>query len=214
MSVTSLSDRACCASAYSSTVGVAAMEWHQIFSPEPMTCTACSAVSVNIAMLFSHSEGQPDAVTRFCQQSRRRLVAFRACDIEAKVEQHCRIDPRLADIVAITHPRDCFAFDRAAMLNKGLDIRQQLAGVVVVRQAIDDRDLRIFREAHNLIMAKRPNHHHIDHTGDHSRRVFHRLAATQLRIVWGKKDSVAAKLRHARFKAHPRARRGPPPPPV
>ncbi len=46
---TSLIVRACCASASSSTVGVAAMEWHHTFSPEPITSTACSAVSVNIA---------------------------------------------------------------------------------------------------------------------------------------------------------------------
>ena len=66
-----------------------------------------------------------------------------------ETKHFCRLQPCIAHIVAITHPCHCFALNRATVLDERENISQNLAGVMLVGQTIDDRDPRLGSEALN-----------------------------------------------------------------
>ena len=72
----------------------------------------------------------------------------------SKVELPGGVDIGLAHIVAVTDPADALAGDAAAVLDPGLDVRQQLAGVVIVGQAVDDRYAGLGRERSTISWPK------------------------------------------------------------
>jgi hypothetical protein len=94
------------------------------------------------------------------------------------------------------------------VLDVGEDVGQDLAGVVLVGQAVDDRHARVGRKLHQLGLLVGADHHDVDHARDHSGAVLDRLAAAQLAAIGGQVHHRAAHLVHARLKTHAGARRG------
>jgi len=72
------------------------------------------------------------------QISVRRVFAW-AGNQQFKVEQLGGINVRVAHIVAIADPRHAFASDVSGMIQKGLHIREHLAGMQQVGQGVDHR---------------------------------------------------------------------------
>ena len=66
------------------------------------------------------------------------FVATGRAQVNLEALQVGSLQPSIGHVVAITHPRDRFALNRAAMLNVGKDVRQNLAGMEFIGQAIDD----------------------------------------------------------------------------
>ena len=84
----------------------------------------------------------------------------------------------MAHIIAIANPGHCFARDRTAMLNIGLHVGEQLTGVKIVCQGVDDGYRRVGSEAFDNVMIKSTDHDNINHTREYTCRVFDGLATT------------------------------------
>jgi hypothetical protein len=67
--------------------------------------------------------------------------------VHGEAEQIRRLQPGVGHVVAIADPGHCLAFDRAAVLDEGEDVRQDLARVELIGQAVDHGHPRILGEA-------------------------------------------------------------------
>ena len=66
------------------------------------------------------------------------LVAAGCAYMHFETHHLGRLQPRVGHVVAIAHPGHDLAFDVATVLDVSKDVGQDLAGVVLVGQAIDD----------------------------------------------------------------------------
>src|ERR1019366_5263659 len=87
-------------------------------------------------------------------------------------------------------------------------VGEDLAGVVFVGEAVDDRHPRMRCEGLDLGLLEGPDHDDVDHPADDARRVFDRLGAAELAVAGRQVHDRAAHLVHARLEAHAGARRG------
>src|SRR5207247_1004129 len=67
------------------------------------------------------------------------LVAGRRRDVHLEIEDRRGLQPRAADVVRVADPGHGLADDRAAMLDVGVDVREDLARVILVGETVDDR---------------------------------------------------------------------------
>ena len=63
------------------------------------------------------------------------------------------------------------------MLDKREDVRQDLAGMVLIGQTIDHRHTAVGCKRFNLGLLIGADHHQIDHAADHFSAVFNRFSA-------------------------------------
>lgn len=85
-------------------------------------------------------------------------------------------------------------------------VREHLARVVLVRETVDDRYARVFREALDDVLPERADHDDVHHARNDLCCVFDRFAAPKLRVARAHEDGVAAKLENAGFERQTRAR--------
>jgi hypothetical protein len=136
------------------------------------------------------------------------FVAGRRRHMDVEVEDLGRLQPGVADVVRIADPGHGLALDRAAMLDEGEDVGEDLAGVVFVGQAVDHRHPRVAGEALDDLLLEGADHDDVAHARDHLRRVLHRLAAPELRVARIEVDRRTAELVHAGLEGQARARAG------
>ncbi|MNZ19121.1 hypothetical protein D3C78_361450 [compost metagenome] len=94
------------------------------------------------------------------------------------------------------------------MLEEGLHVGQQLAGVQVVGQAVDYRHAGIGGELGEVAVGEGADHHRIDHPRHHLGAVGDRLAAAELGVARREEDRLAAELDHAGLEGNPGPGRG------
>jgi hypothetical protein len=94
------------------------------------------------------------------------------------------------------------------VLDEGEDVGQDLAGVVLVGQAVDHRHPRVRGEELELGLLVGADHHQVDHAADDARAVLDRLGAAELAVAGGQVHHRAAHLVHAGLEADARARAG------
>jgi hypothetical protein len=75
------------------------------------------------------------------------FVAGRRRHMHVEAEHLGRLQPGVADVVGVADPGHRPAGDRAAMLDEGVDVGEDLAGMVFVGQAVDHRHARMPRES-------------------------------------------------------------------
>ena len=97
-------------------------------------------------------------------------------------------------IVAIADPSDFFTGNTAAKLTKGLHIGQQLAWMIGVTKAVDDRHRGIFRIGLYIVVWTRANNNQVNHAGQDARCICNWLAARQLGITRCQEYAVAPEL--------------------
>ncbi|KAF5289491.1 hypothetical protein FQR65_LT20825 [Abscondita terminalis] len=136
------------------------------------------------------------------------LVAAGRADMDREAQQVGRLQPGVGHVVAIADPGDGLALDRAAVLDEGEDVGQDLAGMELVGQAVDDGHARVLGKAHDLVLAVGADHHQVGHAADDARAVLDGLGAAQLAVARGQVDHRAAELVHAGLEAHAGARAG------
>ena len=112
------------------------------------------------------------------------------------------LQPGVGHVVAVANPCNGFALDAAAVFDVGKDVGQNLAGVKLVGQAVDDRHTRMLGKAVDFVLLVGTNHHQVYHAADDLGAVFNRLGAAQLTAFSRQVHHRAAELVHASFKAH------------
>ncbi len=132
-------------------------------------------------------------------------IAFRPGEVQGETEHFRGLQPGVEHIVGVADPGHGLALDRAAMLDIGHDIGEDLAGMKLVGQAVDHRHARIRGETLDDFLTIGANHHQIDHARKHLRRIFDGLATAQLAIAGIDVDGRAAELVHAGLEAQPGA---------
>ena len=83
--------------------------------------------------------------------------------MDVKIEDFCRLQPGVAHVVRIAYPRDCLALYAAALFDVGVDVGQNLAGVIFVGQPVDHRYARIRGKAFDDGLLEGAYHHQIRH---------------------------------------------------
>ena len=139
------------------------------------------------------------------EQLRARLVALRAR--EAQLEAEHRPPPR-SSCCAMLLPSPIQATVRppsvAELLVHRQQVGQDLAGMVVVGEAVDDRHRGEPRQLLDVGVVEGADHDAVDVAREHARGVADRLAAAELDVARRQEEGVPAELRGTR----PRTRRG------
>src|SRR5687767_6915835 len=94
-------------------------------------------------------------------------VTGRSRNMDVEVEQFCSLQPRIAYVIRIPDPGYRSAADFAAVLDERVDIAHDLAGMVLVRQSVDDRHPGKLCKTFDDGLFKRTDHHDIHHAADH-----------------------------------------------
>ena len=136
------------------------------------------------------------------------FVTGRRRDVHVEVEQLGGLQPRVADVVGIADPGDGTTLDRTAVFHERVDVREDLAGVVLVREAVDHGHAGVAGEALDDLLLERADHHGVAHPGDHLRGVLDGFAATELRVARVEVDRAAAELLHPGLEREAGAGRG------
>ncbi|MOA06056.1 hypothetical protein D3C78_1256770 [compost metagenome] len=136
------------------------------------------------------------------------VKTFRAGNAQLEVELQRRFYIAVAHVVAVADPGHGLALDRAAMLEEGLHVGQQLAGVQVIGQAVYHRYTGVGGEFGQGAVGKGADHHRVEHARHDDGAVADRLAAAQLGIARGQENRLAAELDHAGFERQPGPGRG------
>jgi hypothetical protein len=136
------------------------------------------------------------------------FVAARRAHVHLEAQQLRGLQPGVGHVVAVAHPGHGLASDGAAVFDVGEDVGQDLAGVELVGQAVDDGHARVLRKALDLGLLEGADHHQVGHAADDARAVLDRLGAAELAVARGQVHHAAAHLVHAGLEAHARARAG------
>jgi len=75
----------------------------------------------------------------FFEDFRIGIVAFRTGQNQLKTQDFCGLNPRVGDIIAITHPGNLQIFQGPFLLNHGHQIAHDLTGMMEIGQGIDHR---------------------------------------------------------------------------
>ena len=94
------------------------------------------------------------------------------------------------------------------MLEEGLHVGQQLAGVQVIGQAVDHRDAGVACELGQGAVGEGADHHGVEHARHDDGAIANGFAAAQLGIAWRQEDRLAAQLDHAGFEGQAGTGRG------
>jgi hypothetical protein len=128
--------------------------------------------------------------------------------VHLEAQQLRSLQPGVGHVVAVAHPGHGLASDGAAVLDVGEDVGQDLAGVELVGQAVDDGHARVLRKALDLGLLEGADHHQVHHAADDAGAVLDRLGAAELAVAGGQVHHAAAHLVHAGLEAHARAGAG------
>src|SRR5882762_5653956 len=134
------------------------------------------------------------------------LVAGRGGNVYVEAQYLGGLQPGVADVVRVPDPRHRLSADRPAPLDEGVDVRKDLAGMVFIGQPVDHRHARVRGETRDDLLLKGADHRDVAHARNHLGRVFHRLAAPELRIAGAEEDRRTAQLVHAGLERQPGAR--------
>src|SRR3989441_3414080 len=132
------------------------------------------------------------------------LVTARAGRRDVHADNRGAEEERIAYVIAVPDVREFQLLERAPVLQDREEIRDALAGVLLVIEAVDHRHARILREFDDVLSPERPIHDAVHIAAQDSRGVGDRLSPSDLQIVRAQEEVVAAELRHADLKRHPR----------
>src|SRR2546426_507834 len=117
-------------------------------------------------------------------------------------------EKRIAYVVAVPDVDEFQPLERAPVLQDREEIRDDLAGVFLVIEAVDHRHTRIPGEFEDVLSAERPIHDAVHIAAQHPRGVGDRLAPSDLQVVRAQEEGVTAELGHPDLERHARPGRG------
>ncbi len=136
-----------------------------------------------------------------------RVELRRAGERQVELQSRCRMDPRGSDVVAIAGPRDLAPLDRALGLLEGHDVGDDLAGVRLVREPVDDGHGRVRGELQQRFVLVGADHDRVDVARKHLRSVGNGFAPPDLQVVVVEGERLPAELPHGEIERNARARR-------
>ena len=83
------------------------------------------------------------------------------------------------------------------MLFDGEKVSQDLSRVLVIGKAVDDRNRTVLCKIYDVLVGEGSDHDTVNHAGQYVSCVMDGFATSDLDIVAGKEESVAAELVHA-----------------
>ncbi|MNJ39666.1 hypothetical protein D3C77_345440 [compost metagenome] len=78
----------------------------------------------------------------------------------------------------------------------------------LIAQPIDNRNRRIARQIHNILMTEGTNHNTVQVSRHDRGRIGNRLAAAELDVIFAQKQRMPAKLVGSHLEGYPCPRRG------
>ena len=93
------------------------------------------------------------------------------------------------------------------MLEKGLHVGQQLAGMGAAGQPVDDRYASVCRQPLDRVMGEGAHHDRVAHFAQHPGGIFHRLAAAKLGVAGREEHRATAAFEHRGLERNPGAGR-------
>jgi hypothetical protein len=114
----------------------------------------------------------------------------------------------VAHVVAVSEVGDADACDGPESLPDGHHVGKRLAGVELVREAVDNGHLAVLGERVDVGLAERPDHYRVQVSREDDGGVADRLAAAELQVVRGEVEADAPELRDPDLEADPCASRG------
>ncbi len=106
-------------------------------------------------------------------------------------------------VVAVAHVGQLHILQLPPFLPDGEEVRQSLARVVVIGQAVDDRHPRISGQFLDVAVGEHPRHDAVHVAGQHPGHVWHALPRSQLDLGWREVEGLASQVDHPHFKRHP-----------
>jgi len=104
-------------------------------------------------------------------------------------------------------PTPCYptTSDRPPGLHQGLQVGEQLAGVITIGETVDHRHRRVLGDALDAFVLVGAHHDRIDHPRQDPRGIFDGLAASKLGVAGRQEDRMATETLHPGLERDPRA---------
>src|SRR6185436_9099509 len=131
------------------------------------------------------------------------FVSWWRGNMHVEVQNFGSLQPRVADIIRVPDPRHCLTANRSALLDLGVDVGQNLAGMILVGQAVDHRHARMCGKTLDDFLLESADHHHVAHARNDLGCIFHRFPAAELGIAGAEEDRRPAQLVHAGLERQP-----------
>ena len=130
-----------------------------------------------------------------------RAVALGAGHGHAHAHLQAAHDQGVHHVVAVADKAQLQPLQGALVLPDGHQVRQHLAGVAEVRQAVDDGHAAVLGQSLHLVLAEGADHDAVHIPGEHPGCVLDRLAPADLGAFRPQHHGVAAQLVDAHLKA-------------
>ena len=127
-------------------------------------------------------------------------VVVRAGDGNLHPDGQAADDVGVCHVVAVPDVAELVSLEAALVLTDGHEVGENLAGMAVVGQAVDDRNGAVFRQVLDLLLGKGADHNAVQVAGEDAGGVLHRFAAADLKVAAAQKQRLPAQLVHASLK--------------
>ena len=112
---------------------------------------------------------------------------------------------RAGHVVAVPDVGEPQALESPEALAQRDQVGERLAGVVLAREHVDDRDRRVLRQCVDRFLVGGAGGDRVDHAREHQRGVTWRLAPRELQLALAQHQRVAAQLVDPGLERDPRA---------
>ena len=132
-------------------------------------------------------------------------VIGRGSDGERKAQPLGRPHPGAGHVVVpVPHEGDFHILPRTGAVDflNGKQVRQNLAGVLLVRQGIDGGNAGKAGEFLHFLLSVSPDGGAVDHTSQHAGRILDGLSTPELDVMDGKEHGTAPQFTDAHFKGN------------
>ena len=123
---------------------------------------------------------------------------------DAKAEDGCSLNERMADVVAVAHPRESRMIEIKAAFDKRLQVSERLAGMVHVAQCVDHGNARGRREVNHGGVRVHARHDGMAPALDVFAVIADGFAGAERCFAVLKVNGLAAHAKHSNFETHTR----------
>ena len=124
---------------------------------------------------------------------------------DSKAEDGCRLNERMADVVAVANPRESRVIEMKAAFDKRLQVSERLAGMVHVAQCVDDWNARGCRKVNHRGVRVHARHDGMAPALEVFAVIADGFAGAERCFAVVKVNGLAAQAKHSNFETHTRS---------